>query len=218
MTEIERIDESNGRRYYVVGDRRLLSVTTIIANVLGDQYAGVNKFLLEKAAERGRRVHKAVHYLETCGLRRSSLGDIDRPYVEAYDRFKEEMGWEVESAERTVFSLKQGYAGTLDQVGRMTRARNAPRGTLDLKTTIVDSLFVGEQVAAYTMALREMTKDKDLDARWVLYLRPKNKTRPYKLKRLTNPLDYNVFSAATVVANRLQEVGWLKSEYDLEAE
>lgn len=66
--------------------------------------------------QRGKAVHLACHYLDTCGLDWSALDPRIKGYVEAWERCKAETGCAVNRSEVAVGGPLFGYVGTLDKI------------------------------------------------------------------------------------------------------
>ncbi len=79
-----------------------------------------DRFYSVEARDRGTAVHAAIEYLQDGDLERSSLAPLLVPYVEAWERFRDEMGWEpIERPELLVGSETLRFATRIDGVGRL---------------------------------------------------------------------------------------------------
>lgn len=79
-----------------------------------------DRFYSVEARDRGSAVHAAIEYLQEGDLERSSLAPLLVPYVEAWERFRDEMGWEpIERPELLVGSETLRFATRIDGVGRV---------------------------------------------------------------------------------------------------
>lgn len=77
-----------------------------------------DRFYSVEARDRGTAVHAAIEYLQEGDLERSSLAPLLIPYVEAWERFRDEMGWEpIERPELLVGSESLRFATRIDGVG-----------------------------------------------------------------------------------------------------
>ena len=82
-----------------------------------DSYRGIPAHVLEKAAQRGTAVHKAVELHLQGDLDELSMDPDVADYFYAYWKFERETGYQPEHSELRVFSTKFRYAGTLDLAG-----------------------------------------------------------------------------------------------------
>ncbi len=73
---------------------------------------------------RGSNVHLICHLDDIDDLIEETVGDVERPYLEAYRKFKRESGFVVEESEVPKANLKYMFAGTADKRGHF------PSGTL----------------------------------------------------------------------------------------
>lgn len=89
--------------------------------------AGVvdDRFYTTEARDRGLAVHAAIEYLIEGDLAWERVHPVLEPYLCAYERFVEEMGWEpVEAPELLVGSETLRFATRIDGIGR---TRGNPR-------------------------------------------------------------------------------------------
>jgi hypothetical protein len=129
---------------YWIGKRRLVSVSEALkAGGLAD-YSRVPPAVLEWAAERGRAVHAATHFLDDGDLDVETLDDVIMPYVEAWRGFKAATKLEVFLREVPGFNEELGYAGTPDCMAKI----NGRWWLIDIKTYAPNET-TGVQLAAY---------------------------------------------------------------------
>jgi hypothetical protein len=188
---------------YTLNGRRLPNVTGVL-EVLGG-YEGVPADVMAAAARRGTYVHKACELHAWGMLDWSSVLAPYLPYVEAFDKFLAESGFEPEYVEERVFHRELLYAGTIDLIGVLppqVRQRRARRVLIDLKTTFRLMRAVGPQLAAYDSAWRSSRPGDYPEARYGLQLR---RDGSYRLEPFASPLDLSVFRACLVVHNFLNE-------------
>jgi hypothetical protein len=74
--------------------------------------------------ERGSNIHLACHLDDIGDLDEDTVGEVERPYLEAYRKFKRESGFVVEESEVPKANLQYRFAGTPDKIGHF------PTGTL----------------------------------------------------------------------------------------
>ena len=113
-----------GHRYELDGVE-VPSVSTILRFLTREIYSEVRQADLDRAAERGSRVHKALELLD-------KLGEVDadaetEPYIRAYIKFRQEHACDWTGIEKPVVNEQLRYAGTADRIG-----------TVDGQPTIID--------------------------------------------------------------------------------
>ena len=67
--------------------------------------------------DRGSNIHLACHLDDINDLDEDTVGEVERPYLEAYRKFKRESGFVVEESEVPKANLKLMFAGTPDRLG-----------------------------------------------------------------------------------------------------
>lgn len=98
----------------------------------------------EYALERGRAVHKAIHYWLQDDLDEGSVAPEIMPYLRQFQAFWEKSGLELLASEERVSHRTLDYCGTLD-----IRARDADGEIIiDIKTG-APAKWHGPQLAAY---------------------------------------------------------------------
>lgn len=175
-------DEINHK--YTFEGLTLPSVTQILSAVGLPDLSAISSTILQWKAELGTMVHLATELDDQNELDYGSLDDRIIPYLEAYQRFKFESGFEIIDMERMVFDPALKYAGKLDRFGIL----NGKKALLDIKTGVFDPMSVGPQTAAYARAYTDL-KCK----RYALQLKDDGN---YKLHRLNNDNDFNIFLSA----------------------
>jgi len=136
--EIEFIEDSHT---YIVDGLILPSVSEIMRTVAMKYYANIEKAVLDKAADRGKRVHSSVELFEKIGV----LPDDEiRPYLTQYKIAKKLKGFEPTWIEERL--TNGAYCGTLDMIARY---RGQPV-IIDLKATSkINTELLEVQLAAY---------------------------------------------------------------------
>lgn len=130
MTEITFRAEDH--TYWIGGGlQRVPAVSEVASLVTGDDYKSVPAFVLERAAERGRKLHTAIQRLEMTGL----TGDVElahQGYIRSYELWRADQEWVPESFEEVVCGQVGEciYGGTLDASGEL----NGQRCILDYKS------------------------------------------------------------------------------------
>lgn len=136
----------------------------------------------EEAGARGKDVHHAVESFIKGELVKAPKEIAG--YIDAYQKFKKDIPHKVIASEKTIWSEKHEYAGTLDHIIKLAKGELV---LIDIKTSkhIYDE--AGIQMSAYFNALREMYPTKKAPSRqMVLQLKPDG-TYTYEEKNV--PLD-----------------------------
>lgn len=149
----------------------------------------------EEACERGKAVHKAIHYFDEGDLDISSIDKVIIPYLNAYTKFLDDSKFVVQHTEENVYHMTYNYAGTYDKAGILT-GKNV---ILDIKTGNIHPT-TALQLAAYAYCF-----DYPPD-RYALQLKDNG---TYKLIHYTDRGDIKTFLAALAVANWKQKEGLL---------
>ena len=111
---------------YRKGETVLPSVTQILKDVgLID-----TTFFAPEYAERGTRVHEATVFWDETGMDDDTLPEEWAGYLSAWKKFREETGF-VPSHIEQAFCSDQGYAGTVDRIGKTHKINPL---LLDIKT------------------------------------------------------------------------------------
>lgn len=170
---------------YTLDGRELPSVTKILRGL--DDFSNVPARVLEKARDRGSRVHAACN-LDVLGiLDENTVDDEVAPYLAQFRSFLQESGFQPTLTECRVYDDKLWYAGTLDLFGDLP-------GCIDVQIDIKSGAIprsVGPQTAAYANGLYVraglMTRK-----RYALKLEGSK----YSLIQLDNDGDFGVFCKA----------------------
>jgi len=177
--------------------RAVPSVTQALAVL--DSYRGIPAHVLEKAAQRGTAVHKAVELHLQGDLDELSMDPDVADYFYAYWKFERETGYRPEHSELRVFSTKFRYAGTLDLAGPDPVSKRG-EAIIDIKTSRELMPSVGPQLAAYEKAYRESlgVNPKKKLKRYGLLLKSDG---TYELKPYDGTADFSLFLACLTVCN-----------------
>lgn len=170
-------------------------VTSILARLAAEEYAGVPRDVMERAAALGRAVHLMIELDLRGTLDIDSLsGDLPL-YFNAWRNFLNLSGFNAELSEQRVHSLRYGYAGTLDLFGIL----NHRLALIDAKRTAAVPRTAGPQTAAYELALRETLASKigsePID-RFALHLRADGS---WRLVPFTDKADQRVFLSCLTI-------------------
>lgn len=169
------------RHEYRVNGLIVPSVTQVLSSVGLPDLSGVPADLLEWKAGLGTAVHKATELDDAWDLDEDYLDPAIMPYLQAYRRFKLESKFKAVLIEGKVYHNIFGYAGTFDRTGFL----NNKKVLIDFKTGLTDPRVVGPQTAAYVEA-----GEMKYFTRYALKL---NKDATYRLIRLDNKMDFQIF-------------------------
>ncbi len=178
---------------YTLNGVHIPNVTSVLEDVGIVDFSMVPREIIEAAQARGTAVHHATHLYDLGTLNEDTLGEVVRPYLEGWKKFRAETGVMLLSREQMVFSQMYRFAGTLDAVAILF----GKPGILDIKTGANCGAAV--QTAAYELAYNEPLKAKDRTrARWTLQLKD---TGEYSVIEHTSKLDKSIFLSALSVYN-----------------
>ena len=106
---------------YRKGETVLPSVTQILKDVgLID-----TTFFAPEHAERGTRIHEATVFWDETGMDDDTLPEEWAGYLSAWKKFREETGF-IPSHIEQAFCSDQGYAGTVDRIGKTHKINPLP--------------------------------------------------------------------------------------------
>ena len=140
------------------------SVSEILHFIFPNKYKGIPESILEKKAEYGSKVHKAIEILEKTGeiIELSTYQELS---IEQYLKLKEKYNIEVIEQEKIV-SYKYDYCGRFDMIAKI----NNTNCLCDIKTTAeLDREYLSWQLSFYELAyeyIYRITFDK-LYAIWL---------------------------------------------------
>lgn len=152
--------DAEHHRYYLMG-QPVPSVTGVLKATGYVSFDGVPADVLERARDRGQRVHQALHYLFEGDLDEDSIDAEVRGYLDSAKRYltRQCSGWL--RVECRVFSARNAYAGTVDLVS--VHKADGLISVDDFKTGDPADAAADLQTAAYQAALLEMaTTDPEL--------------------------------------------------------
>lgn len=191
-------------RKYVVDSVPVPSVTECLDRA---QFIDLSKIpfqVLEDARLRGRAVHT---WLELVVGSPDAIRGLDPPeflagYIAAWERWRRESRFVIESVEDAVVNRLYRYGGTFDVLGRMVERR----GMVDYKARYGLTPEIGPQTAGYLDALRDSGRvgaDEPVD-RYALLLRSDG---TYRFEQQKNRRDLHAFRAAVAVTHWQLENG-----------
>lgn len=179
-------------RYYWNGEP-VPNVTSILSGLT--DYSRIAPAVLEEARQKGVAVHKMVELDCANDLDVDTLPDWMRGHYQAWQRFREETGFECWASEHKLYHPKLRYAGTLDLVGLLPKTKIKGLALLDVKRSFYAGPVIGLQTAAYLDAWNrtEEKASRLTDAnRYALRLDGDGK---YRLEPFNDPGDIAVFVA-----------------------
>lgn len=114
---------------YQLDGETIPSVSEITRFISREIYGNIMQFNLDRAAERGTKVHKALEVLD-------KFGSVEIPedisgYIQAYVKFRKEHTVEWKEIEWPVHHAEKGFAGTIDRYGTV----DGVPGITDFKTS-----------------------------------------------------------------------------------
>lgn len=117
-----------GHKYTLDGEE-LPSVSELCRFISREIYESVSQYTLDRAADRGTRVHKSCEALDLYG--KVEVTDDIAPYVKSYLKFRQEHNVQWEMVERSMHHPEDRYAGTIDRYGLL----DGETAVVDLKTS-----------------------------------------------------------------------------------
>lgn len=139
-------------------------IKTAVTSALTDPSQSVEEAMAsiykkrDTAGDEGSNAHQILEHIAKEGDDGVEYqGKVGR-YVEAYRKFVQEMPHKTIFTEKTVYSTKHRFAGTLDTVLELTSGR---RVLVDFKTSNFIAPEFDLQLKAYKMALEEMGEKTD---------------------------------------------------------
>ena len=157
---------------YELGGVEIPSVSEVIRFLSREVYGEINKYILDNAADRGTRVHKATEVLDALGT--VDCDDDIVGYVSAYARFRREHAVEWDAVELPLAHASGRYAGTIDRRGLL----DGNYCTLDIKSSAaVKKTLVKAQLNGY----EDMARSNGLPSASRLYCLQLKPTGKYAL-------------------------------------
>ncbi len=128
-----QFDEADHR--YSIDGQEVISVTqALVETGMID-----TKWFTEWAKHRGSTVHKCIEFMVKRTLDLNTIDPKIQGYLDAYQLFVDDTGFECDEVERRVWSPSSRTAGTLDQIGRIkdkTAIVDTKTGVLQWQTGI----------------------------------------------------------------------------------
>lgn len=156
---LEFLDQSH---IYLIDGVKVSSVTQLLNRKFGKKYDGIPKEVLNKAAERGTQVHKAIE----CYCQGFDDGSSE---VRDFKFLQRHYGFEAVENELPIILHFGGnlYAGRLDLILKI----NNGYAVADIKTTAtLDKEYLGHQLNLYRMGV-EQSYDYKIDSLYGIHLK-----------------------------------------------
>lgn len=189
MKSVAALTFDEASHTYRVGGAVWPSVTQVLDPL--NTLDGIPWAVLEAAREFGTHVHQSCHLANVGTLDEDALDPALRPYLDGWRRFLRETGATVVHSELRVAHPTLRYAGTLDAVVRWPRL--LADTVVDIKSGAVPRT-VGPQTAAYREAYTAVHGARSLSP--VRYCVQLVGDGEYRLTKLTDPGDFNLFRSA----------------------
>lgn len=167
-------------------------VTTVLNNVGLSDFSMVPEKVLQLAAERGTRVHKATELEDLGTLDPETIDKEINLFLVQWRKFLVDYNVEILAVEQRIYNPKFKYAGTLDRI----LVIKGEVSVLDIKTGVKSDSH-GPQTAAYEHAFRKKIKSRKRLKRYTLYL----KKGGYKLDPNKDIAELDVFLSALQIYN-----------------
>lgn len=176
--------------------------------------------------ERGSRVHVGCWYADDGSLDWDSVLEEEKPYIQAFLRFKRETEWTTDFNELPVWA-SPGYGTRLDLLGTGVFQVNGEftrrRAVIDIKTGVAGK-WVGWQTGGQMRAVKERIQAQDEE--WTKHLEYFNghpypelrfalelkKDGRYKLKPFTDPVEETEYTGLVHIYHWKARNGLLPKE------
>lgn len=177
-------------------------VTSVLSAVgLAPDLSGIDPAVLERARERGSRLHELIEAEHYGYLSDMEIEPAVQPYFDAFRLFRTATSFKPIVCEVEVQSERWGYVGHADCVGWY----GSTRTILDWKATAtLDKQYVSYQLAAYRLAWREMHPKEPAENCVAVQFRP---DATFRLHKVVDPMAEQVFLAALIVYRARAERG-----------
>lgn len=103
--------------------------------------------------QRGRMIHKATELYDKDVLNINTIDLRIKPYVNAWIKFRVEIGGEIIAIEKRVKNGKYGYVGRLDRIIKNCSLYSVGSVVFDIKTTEAD-IYTRLQTMGYKLSTR----------------------------------------------------------------
>lgn len=178
---------------YEVDGEIIPSVSEIIRFISREVYGEVTQYILDNAADRGTRVHKATQMLDV-------VGDVECdedivPYVTGYVQFLKDHKPQWLFIEKSMYNPEKKYAGTVDRYGML----DCKHTIVDIKTSSsIQKTLYGAQLNLYRQMM--LANFHEVDNLVIVHL---TKDRGYKLIEV--PVNDDVANACLTLHEALKK-------------
>lgn len=189
-----RIMTFNSERHeYEVDGEIMPSVSEIIRFIAREVYGDVVQSVLDNAADRGTRVHKATQMLDV--VHDVECDEDIVPYVQAYVQFLRDHKPAWELIEHSFYNPECKYCGTIDRYGEL----DGRKTIVDIKTSSsLQKVLYGAQLSLYRMGMT--ANGHDVETAVILHLK---KDGTYKLVEINQ--DDEIAIACITLHNALKK-------------
>lgn len=140
-----------------------------------------------QAGQFGNAAHKATELHDRGCLDLKTVDPAIIPYLEAWKKFKSEVGVKILEIEKKMFHPIYLFAGTLDRVVEL----DGRIYVLDIKTSVKFPAHLGLQTAAYKELYNyDRARSENATRRFGVLLKPDG---TYRFEPIENKLDWNIF-------------------------
>lgn len=141
------------RHFYSLDGKPIPAVSSILKSSALSDFSGIPLDVMERARDFGKAVHKACELHDLNTLDPATLDSAIALSLEAWAKFKADVGAEVEEIEMPVYSKKLWVAGTLDRVVLI----GGKRILVDIKSSAAVYPAMKIQLAGYKILYEEMS-------------------------------------------------------------
>ena len=175
--------------------RIIPGVTSIIGDAGLSNFNAVNPDVLERSQKFGGAVHLTTALYDEDDLDMDSLDPALKLCLEAWIKFRKDVGFIVHRTEQIVYSKKYDYAGTYDRIGYMAGVK----ALIDIKTGTSLPKTIALQTSAYMEGYNEGKKREERIKRRLVIQLLEDGT--YKMKEYKERSDFSVFLACLNIRN-----------------
>ena len=181
---------------YQLNGEEIPSVSEISRFASREVYGEVTQYVLDNAAERGTKVHKATELIDKYG--ECEVDEGISPYIQAYIKFLKEYEPKYSVIEKAYASATQKYAGTLDRV--CTLKKYDGNVIIDIKSSsVVQKVLAQIQLNGYK-GLYEENEGKEISHLLILHLKNDGTFRLIEI-----PIDNTLFQSCLNLHNALKK-------------
>lgn len=174
MAKLVFFDDSHT---YEIDGEPVPSVSQLTRFISRELYSDIGQFQLDRAGERGSKVHKALEVLDKYG--QAEIDADNEPYIRAYLQFRKDHPSAWKYIERPLCAPDKAYAGTLDRYGTV----DGKAAILDFKTTCtIDPAHRKLYTAQQNLYRRALPQGCPVEALLILQLKKDGTYKIYDLE------------------------------------